>query len=72
MGTDVSFERFAQQTVDLGRSEMIDHVDHPRIAKRIATLSCHVTQCGEKMRLPRSRGPDQDGTAVLLDEIAVE
>ena len=31
-GTDVGFEGFAQQAVDLGRGQVIDHVDHARIA----------------------------------------
>ena len=53
-----------QQSVDLSRGQVIDHVYHTRIAKRIATLARRVTQCSKKMRLSRSGRPDQHGTAV--------
>src|SRR5437016_5327343 len=51
---------------------MIDHVHDTRMANRMATLNRRVTERREKMRLSRSGGPNQNGTAVLLDEIAVE
>src|SRR5436309_12465178 len=51
---------------------MIDHVHDTRMANRMATLNRRVTECREKMRLSRSGGPNQNGTAVLLDEVAVE
>ena len=38
----------------------------------MAALNRRVTQCREKMRLSRSGGPNQNSTAVLLDEVAVE
>src|SRR5713101_1695839 len=51
---------------------MIDHVHDTRMANRMATLNRRVTQCREQMRLSSSGGPNQNGTAVLLDEVAVE
>src|SRR6478672_10737372 len=51
---------------------MIDHVHNTRMANRMATLHRRVTQCREQMSLSRSGGPNQNGTAVLLDEVAVE
>src|SRR5271157_3681020 len=36
-GTDVSSERFAQQPINLGRGEMIDHIDDTCVANRMAT-----------------------------------
>src|SRR4051794_26905376 len=42
------------------------------MANRMATLHRRVTQCREQMGLSRSGGPNQNGTAVLLDEVAVE
>src|SRR6476661_5389725 len=58
--------------MELGRSEMIDHVYDTRMANRMATLNRRVAQCREKMRLSRSGRPNQNGTTVPLDEIAVE
>src|SRR5438046_2270104 len=58
--------------MELGRSEMIDHVYDTCMANRMATLNRRVAQCREKMRLSSSGGPNQNGTAVPLDEIAVE
>src|SRR3954454_15568518 len=51
---------------------MIDHVHDTRMAHRMATLNRRVTQCRQEMSLSRSGGPNQNGTAVLLDEVAVE
>ena len=33
-GTGIGLQRLAQKTVDLSRGEMIDHVDHARVANR--------------------------------------
>src|SRR6516162_390072 len=71
-GTDITSERFAERPMELGRGEMIDHVHDTRMANRMATLNRRVTQCRQQMGLSRSGGPNQNGTAVLLDEIAVE
>src|SRR5271154_4284528 len=51
---------------------MIDHVHDTGMANRKATLNRRVTQCRQEMSLSRSGGPNQNGTAVLLDEVAVE
>ena len=58
-GTDITSERVAQQTTDLSLGEMIDHVDDTGVANRMATLGRRVSQCGEKMRLASSGGPNQ-------------
>jgi hypothetical protein len=51
---------------------MIDHVHDTDMANRIATLNRRVTQCRQGMSLSRSCEPNQNGTAVLLDEVAFE
>src|ERR1700674_3202953 len=51
---------------------MIDHVHDTRMANRMATLNRRVAQCREQMSLSRSGGPNQNGTPVLLNEVAVE
>src|SRR4029077_11295338 len=51
---------------------MIDHVYYTRVANRIASLNRRVTKRREKVRLSGSSGPNQHGTAVLLDEVAIE
>ncbi len=42
--TNIGFERFTQRAVDLGRREMIDHIDRSRMANRVAMLTGRVTQ----------------------------
>src|SRR5271163_2152021 len=51
---------------------MIDHVHDTRMADRMATLNRRVTQCRQEMSLSRSGGPNQNRSAVPLDEVAVE
>src|ERR1019366_9698745 len=70
--TDVTLEGVGQQAVDLGGGQVIEHVDHPRIAHGVATLAGGVTQGREQVRLACSGGTDQDSTAVPWDEVAVE
>src|SRR5208337_2981949 len=51
---------------------MIDHIYCTCVADRIASLNGRVTKRREKVRLSSSGGSNQHGTAVLLDEVAVE
>src|ERR1019366_6614357 len=70
--TNVTLEGVGQQAVDLGGGQVIEHVDHARVAHGVATLAGSVTQGREEVRLPRSGRTDQDGAAVPWDEVAVE